>query len=50
MQVVQQMKAAVLFAVVAVLPCLGGVAVAQVVVACQGNAMGGVEIRPGRYK
>lgn len=45
MQVVQQMKAAVLFAVVAVLPCLGGVAVAQVVVACQGNAMGSVEIR-----
>ena len=42
-QVVQQMEAAVCFAVVAVLPCLCSVAMAEVVVARQSDTVRGVK-------
>ena len=43
-QVVQQMQAAVRLTVMAMLPCLGGIAVAQMVIAHKGNTVGGIKL------
>ena len=43
-QVVQEVETAIRLTVVAVLPCLGGVTVAEMVVARQRNAVGSVEL------
>ena len=43
-EVIQQVKTAVRLTVMAMFPCLGGIAVAQMVIARKGNTVGGIKL------
>ena len=47
-EVIQQVKTAVRLTVMAMLTCLGGIAVAQMVIARKGNTVGGIKLGHGR--